>query len=99
MLDHHTLAEVYRMQHRLIDMSGGMPGVRDKGAVEAGVFVRKSATTARSKKRPPRCWSRSPTTAASSTATSAGLMERHEFRFGKILDWIRQRTKARDLRD
>ena len=38
MLDHHTLAEVYRMQHRLIDMSGGMPGVRDKGAVEAGVF-------------------------------------------------------------
>jgi hypothetical protein len=27
-----------------------------------------------------------------------GLMERHEFRFGKILDWSRQRTKPRDLR-
>jgi|HubBroStandDraft_5_1064220.scaffolds.fasta_scaffold311425_2 hypothetical protein len=27
-----------------------------------------------------------------------GLMERHEFRFGKILDWGRQHTKPRDLR-
>jgi death on curing protein len=33
-----TVAEVYQMQHRLIDIFGGMHGVRDKGAVEAAVF-------------------------------------------------------------
>ena len=33
-----TVAEVYQMQHRLIDMFGGLHGVRDKGAVEAAVF-------------------------------------------------------------
>jgi death-on-curing protein len=33
-----TVAEVYQMQHRLIDIFGGLHGVRDKGAVEAAVF-------------------------------------------------------------
>ena len=33
-----TVAEVYRMQHRLIEMFGGLHGVRDKCAVEAAVF-------------------------------------------------------------
>src|SRR3981081_2207633 len=33
-----TVAEVYRMQHRLIELFGGLHGVRDKGAVEAAVF-------------------------------------------------------------
>jgi death-on-curing protein len=33
-----TVAEVYRMQHRLIDLFGGLHGVRDAGAVEAAVF-------------------------------------------------------------
>jgi death-on-curing protein len=33
-----TVAEVYQMQHRLIEMFGGLHGVRDKGAVEAAVF-------------------------------------------------------------
>jgi death-on-curing protein len=33
-----TLAEIYQMQHRLIDMFGGLHGVRDKGAVEAAIF-------------------------------------------------------------
>lgn len=32
------MAEVYRMQHRLIVLFGGDYGVRDKGAVEAAVF-------------------------------------------------------------
>ena len=32
------MAEVYRMQHRLIELFGGMQGVRDSGAVEAAVF-------------------------------------------------------------
>jgi death-on-curing protein len=38
MSDFLTVAEVYQMQHRLIEMFGGMHGVRDKGAVEAAVF-------------------------------------------------------------
>jgi death on curing protein len=33
-----TVAEVYRMQHTLIDRFGGLHGVRDKGAVEAATF-------------------------------------------------------------
>jgi death-on-curing protein len=38
MADYLTVAEVYLMQHRLIEMFGGSNGVRDKGAVEAAVF-------------------------------------------------------------
>ena len=38
MSDFLTVAEVYRMEHRLIEMFGGRHGVRDKGAVEAAVF-------------------------------------------------------------
>jgi len=38
MSDYLTVAEVYQMQHRLIDLFGGLHGVRDKGAVEAAVF-------------------------------------------------------------
>ena len=33
-----TVAEVYRMQHRLIELFGGLHGVRDSGAIEAAVF-------------------------------------------------------------
>jgi len=33
-----TVAEVYRMQHRLIELFGGRYGVRDRGAVESAVF-------------------------------------------------------------
>ncbi len=38
MADYLTVAEVYQMQHRLIEVFGGLHGVRDKGAVEAAVF-------------------------------------------------------------
>src|SRR6202789_4058631 len=38
MADYVTVGEVYRMQHRLIEVFGGLHGVRDKGAVEAAVF-------------------------------------------------------------
>src|SRR5580704_14028665 len=38
MSDYLTVAEIYQMQHRLIDMFGGLQGVRDKGAIEAAVF-------------------------------------------------------------
>src|ERR1700737_2381656 len=33
-----SVAEVYRMEHRLIELFGGRYGVRDQGAVEAAVF-------------------------------------------------------------
>lgn len=38
MSEYLTVAEVYRMQHRLIDLFGGLHGVRDAGAVESAVF-------------------------------------------------------------
>jgi len=38
MREYVTVAEVYRMQHRLIDLFGGRHGVRDAGAVESAVF-------------------------------------------------------------
>ena len=38
MADYLTVAEIYRTQHRLIELFGGLHGVRDKGAVEAAVF-------------------------------------------------------------
>lgn len=38
MSDYLTVAEVYLMQHRLIELFGGLHGVRDRGAVEAAVF-------------------------------------------------------------
>jgi len=38
MLEFLTVAEVYRMQHRLIELFGGGYGVRGQGAVESAVF-------------------------------------------------------------
>jgi death on curing protein len=38
MAEYLAVAEVYAMQSRLIDLFGGLHGVRDKGAVEAAVF-------------------------------------------------------------
>lgn len=38
MSEYLTVAEVYRMQHRLIELFGGLHGVRDAGAIEAAVF-------------------------------------------------------------
>jgi len=116
------------MQHRLIDMFGGLHGVRDKGAVEAAVF------------RPQTGYYNSLEEEAAAlmeslgnnhgfldgnkriafTATDVflrrngfylkveaaagyefitGSMERHEFRFAEILDWIRQRLKSLNVVD
>jgi death on curing protein len=36
--DFLTVAELYLMQYRLIELFGGRHGVRDKGALEAAVF-------------------------------------------------------------
>jgi death-on-curing protein len=123
MADYLTVAEVYRMQHRLIDMFGGLHGVRDKGAVEAAVF------------RPQTGYYNSLEEEAAAlmeslannhgfldgnkriafTATDVflrrngfyievegldghvfieGSMDRHEFRFAQILDWIRQHIQV-----
>jgi len=38
MPDYLTVAEVYLMQHRLVDLFGGLHGVRDRGAVEGPCF-------------------------------------------------------------
>jgi len=122
MADYLTVAEVYQMQHLLIERFGGIHGVRDKNAVEAAVF------------RPQVGYYTSIEEEAAAlmeslgnnhgfldgnkriafTATDVflrrnglyieidapagyefieGSMERHEFRFPKILDWIRQHIK------
>ena len=38
MREYLTVAEVYRMQYRLIELFGGLHGVRDANAIEAAVF-------------------------------------------------------------
>ena len=38
MREHLTVAEVHRMQYRLIELFGGLHGVRDAGAIEAAVY-------------------------------------------------------------
>jgi death-on-curing protein len=122
MSDYLTVAEVYQMQHRLIDMFGGLHGVRDKGAVEAAVF------------RPQTGYYNSVEEEAAALMESLGnnhgfldgnkriaftaadvflrrngfyievegaagyefingSMERHEFRFAQILDWLRRHVK------
>jgi death on curing protein len=122
MPDFLTVAEIYRMQHRLIEMFGGIHGVRDKGAVEAAVF------------RPQIGYYNSVEEEAAALMESlgnnhgfldgnkriaftaadvflrrngfyidveapdgytfiTGSMERGEFRFTQILDWIRQSIK------
>jgi death-on-curing protein len=122
MADYITVAEVYQMQHLLIDRFGGLHGVRDKNAVEAAVFrpqvgyynsiEEEAAALMESlgnnhgfldgKKR------------IAFTATDVflrrsgfyievnaleghefidGSMDRKEFRFPQILDWIRQHIK------
>ena len=122
MPEYLTVAEVYRMQHLLIEMFGGLHGVCDKNAVEAAVF------------RPQTGYYESIHEEAAAlmeslgnnhgfldgdkriafTATDVilrrngfyievegldgqafiyGSMDRHEFRFAQILDWIRQHIK------
>ena len=122
MSDYLTVAEVYQMQHRLIEMFGGMHGVRDRGAVEAAVFrpqtgyynsleeeaaalmeslgnnhgfldgnKRIAFTAADVFLRRNGCYIE--VEAAAGYDFINGSMERHEFRFPKILSWIRQHRK------
>jgi death on curing protein len=122
MAEYLTVAEVYAMQSRLIDLFGGIRGVRDKGAVEAAVF------------RPQTGYYDSPEEEAAALMESLGenhgftdgnkriafaatdtflringfylnvtsdegyefiygSMDRHEFKFVRILQWIREHIK------
>ncbi|HEY6766279.1 MAG TPA: type II toxin-antitoxin system death-on-curing family toxin [Candidatus Sulfotelmatobacter sp.] len=122
MSDYLTVAEVYQMQHRLIDLFGGMHGVRDKGAVEAAVFrpgtgyynsVEEEAAALMESlannhgfldgnKRiaftAPDVFLRRngfyiEVEGAAGHAFITGSMERHEFHFPQILEWIRLHSK------
>ncbi len=122
MPDYLTVAEVYRMQHRLIELFGSLRGVREKGAVEAAVFrpangyynsieeeaaalmeslgnnhgfldgnKRIAFTAADVFLR--RNGSYIEVQGLEGYAFIYGSMDRHEFRFRQILDWIRQHIK------
>jgi len=127
MTDYLTVAEVYLMQHRLIELFGGFAspqkhGVQDKGAIEAAVFrpqigyynsieeeaaalmeslgnnhgfldgnKRIAFTTADVFLR--RNGFYLDVGGAEGYAFIVGSMERHDFRFAQILDWIRQNIK------
>lgn len=119
MSDYLTVAEVYAMQHRLIEMFGGLHGVRDKGAIEAAVFRPQSGYYNSIEEEAAALMEslgnkhgfldgnkRIAFTAADvflrrngfyievtgpeGHAFIDGSMERHEFRFARILDWIRR---------
>lgn len=122
MADYLTVAEVYRMQYRLIEMFGGLHGVRDKGAVEAAVFrpqtgyynsIEEEAAALMESLANNHGFldgnKRIAFTAADvflrrngsyidvegldGYAFIYGSMDRHEFRFSQILEWIRQHIK------
>jgi death-on-curing protein len=122
MSDYLTVAELYQMQHRLIDMFGGLHGVRDKGAVESAVFrpqagyynslAEEAAALMESlgnnhgfldgNKRIAFTAAdvflrnngyRLEVEVAAGFEFISGSMERHEFRFAEILDWIRKHVK------
>jgi death-on-curing protein len=122
MTEYLTVAEVYQMQHRLIDLFGGMHGVRDKGAIEAAVFRPQTGYYNSLEEEAAALMEslannhgfldgnkRIAFTAADvflrrngfyiKVEAGAGYkfitesMERHEFRFAQILDWIRRHVQ------
>lgn len=122
MADYLTVAEIYQMQYRLIELFGGLDGVRDKGAVEAAVFRPQTGYYNSLEEEAAALMEslgnnhgfldgnkRIAFTAADvflrrngfyievagpdGYAFIAGSMERHEFRFAQILDWIREHIK------
>jgi death-on-curing protein len=122
MAEYLTVAEVYAMQSRLLNLFGGRHGVRDKGAVEAAVFrpqtgyynslQEEAAALMESLANNHGFVDGNKRIAFSATDTflringfyldvSAeegfdfiyGSMDRREFRFARILDWIREHIK------
>jgi death on curing protein len=117
-----TVAEVYQMQHLLIERFGGRHGVRDKNAVEAAVFrpqtgyynsIEEEAAALMESLANNHGFvdgnKRIAFTAADVFLRSNGFyiavearkgyqfivgsMERHDFRFPQIVEWIRQHLK------
>jgi death on curing protein len=117
-----TVAEVYAMQSRLIDLFGGRHGVRDKGAVEAATFRPQNGYYHSLEEEAAALMEsmgnnhgfidgnkRIPFAAADTFLRINGFyldviseeayefihgsMDRHEFRFAKILQWIREHIK------
>src|SRR5438552_11150692 len=128
MANYLTVAEVYLMQHRLVELFGGLHGVRDKGAVEAAVFRPQTGYYNSIEEEAAALMEslgnnhgfldgnkRIAFTAADvflrgngfcievegaeGHAFIDGSMERHEFRFARILEWIRQHVKPLTNRD
>jgi len=122
MADYLTVAEVYRMQHRLTEMFRGLHAIRDKGAVEAAGFRPQSGYYNSLEEEAAALMESLGTnhgfldgnTRIAFTAADVflrpngfyievegldgyafiyGSMDRHEFRFAQILDWIRQHLK------
>jgi death-on-curing protein len=122
MAEYLTVAEVYAMQSRLIDLFSGLHGVRDKGAVEAAVFrpqtgyynslEEEAAALMESLANNHGFLDGNKRIAFSATDTFLqingfyldviaeeahefidGSMDRHEFRYAQILDWIREHVK------
>jgi len=125
MAEYLTVAEVYAMQSRLIDLFGGLHGVRDKGAVEAAVFrpqtgyynsiEEEAAALMESLGNNHGFLDGNKRIAFAATDTFlringffldvnvndayefiTGSMDRHELRFARILDWIREHMKRAD---
>jgi death on curing protein len=122
MAEYLTIAEVYRMQYRLIEMFGGLHGVRDKGAVEAAIFRPQTGYYSSIEEEAAALMESLGNNhgfldgnkriaftatdvflrrngfyieveAADGYAFINGSMERQEFRFAQILDWIRQHIR------
>ena len=122
MREYLTVAEVYRMQYRLIELFGGLHGVRDKGAVEAAGFRPQTGYYNSIEEEAAALMEslgnnhgfldgnkRIAFTAADvflrrngfymevegldGDAFIYGSLDRQEFRFAQILDWIRQNIK------
>jgi death-on-curing protein len=122
MADYLTVAEVYRMQYRLVEIFGGLQGVRDQGAVEAAVFrpqigyynsiEEEAAALMESLANNHGFLDGNKRIAFSAPdvflrrngfyieveglegyAFIYGSMDRQEFHFARILDWIRQHIK------
>src|SRR6202162_5580968 len=122
MAEYLTVAEVYRMQHRLMELFGGAQGVRDRGAVEAAVFRPQTGYYNSIEEEAAALMEslgnnhgfldgnkRIAFTAADvflrrngfyidvdgpdGHAFIYGSMDKHEFRFAQILDWIRRHMK------
>jgi death-on-curing protein len=119
MAEYLTVAEVYRMQHLLIERFGGIHGVRDKNAVEAAVFRPQNGyynsieeeTAALMESLAQNQGFLDGNKRIAFTAADVflrlngfylevdslaghefieGSLDRHEFRFSNILDWIRK---------